>query len=308
MSEEVRRDTFEAVYGVETIKEVSEQFRAEYRKLKNKKNGFDEVSSLFQKYVLSITFLYSTPSIKNNLGIFRKVISEEGGIWKETVKSSFYIFDIYKAVSNSTEQKLVKKETSGKSLEFNVESEIEKVKTMLGDKTYSVARNQNEEQVRSYYLAYILGLSTGRRFTEIFKTVTIRKKGQGYIFNGILKKDKNQKIEIEANLLYLSVDETKSYIKELRDFINAKLKATKKITLKEASEGDINAIFSKVYNNAIKRITEDKVLNFHELRHYYTIEGTEVFKQGSESDKDTRYRILGHHVKEDSTRTYKTIK
>jgi len=308
MSEQIRRETFKTVYGVETIKEVSEQFRAEYKRLKNKKNGFDDVSNLFQKYVLSITFLYSIPSIKNNLGIFRKVINEEGGIWKETVKSSFYIFDVYRAVTANTEQGIIKKEESKKSLEFDIKTEIESIKNILKNKTYSVRANQDEQQVRSYYISYLLGLSTGRRFTEILKTVTIVKKSKGYIFKGILKKDRNQKTEIEANLLYLSIDEAKSHIKELRAFVNAKLKTSRGITLKQATEQDINSIFSKVYNNAIKRITEDKIKNFHELRHYYTIEGTEVFKQGTESDKDTRYRILGHHIKEDSTRTYKTIK
>ncbi len=308
MSEKIRKETFLTVYGVENIKEVSELFRADYNKLKNKKNGFDEVSSLFQKYVLSITFLYSIPSIKNNLGIFRKIINEEGGIWKETTKSSLYIFDVYRAVTAITDKTIVKKEETKKDMAFNVHDEIIKVKNMLDNKTYDVARNQNEQQVRSYYVSYLLGLSTGRRFTEILKTVAIKKKGKNYIFDGILKKDKNQKNEIEANILYLSIDETKSYLKELRTFINAKLKTTKKTTLKQLSEGEINATFSKVYNNAIKRITGDKIPNFHELRHYYTIEGTEVFKKDDESEKDTRYRILGHHIKEDSTRTYKTIK
>ena len=308
MSEAIRKQTFLTVYGVENIKEVSELFRADYNKLKNKKNGFDEVSSLFQKYVLSITFLYSIPSIKNNLGIFRKIINKEGGIWKETTKSSFYIFDVYRAVTAITDKTITKKEETKKDMAFNVYDEIIKIKNMLDNKTYNVARNQNEQQVRSYYISYLLGLSTGRRFTEIFKTVAIKKKGKNYIFDGILKKDKNQKNEIEANILYLSIDETKSYLKELRAFINAKLKTTKKKTLKELSEGEINAIFSKVYNNAIKRITGDKIPNFHELRHYYTIEGTEVFKRDDETPKDTRYRILGHHIKEDSTRTYKTIK
>jgi ribosomal protein S13 len=308
MSEDLRKETFKTVYGVETIKEVSEQFRLEYRKLKNKKNAFDEVSSLFQKYVLAITFMYSIPSIKNNLGIFRKIINQEGGIWKESVKSTFYIFDVYKAVTTKTAQKIETKEEVKKDLEINVKLEIEKIKNILSTKSYHVARNQNVEQVRSYYLAYILGLSTGRRFTEIFKTVNIRKKGKKYIFNGILKKDKNQKNEVEANILYLSVDEVKEYMKELRKYINTKLKTTKKKTLKETSEEEINTIFSKVYNNAVKRITEGKIPNFHELRHYYTIEGTKVFKKENESDRDVRYRILGHHIKEDTTRTYKTIK
>jgi len=316
MSEQIRKETFKTVYGVETIKEVSEQFRAEYKKLKNKKNGFDEVSNLFQKYVLSITFLYSIPSIKNNLKIFRKVVSEEGGIWKDTVRTSFYIFDVYKVVDENTKTKINKKEEDRKELVFSVKSEIERVVELLkNDREWFKAKsgtlvkhNQDPEQVRSYYISYLLGLATGRRFTEILKTVTIVKKGKNYVFKGILKKDRNQKTEIEANLLYLSVDETKSYLKELRTFINAKLKATRKKTLKDTTEGEINSIFSKVYNNAIKRITAKKIENFHELRHYYTVEGTEVFKQGSESDKDTRYRILGHHIREDSTRTYKTIK
>lgn len=308
MSEQLRRETFNTVYGVETIKEVSELFKAEYSKIKNKKNGFDDVSKLFQKYVLSITFLYSIPSIKNNLKIFRKIIESEGGIWKETTKSSFYIFDVYKAVSQNTDKKIQEREEHKKNNSFNLKEEVERVKKILENRTYSIKRNQKEEQVRSYYISYLLGLTTGRRFTEIFKTVSIRKKSKKYIFNGILKKDKEDKTEIEANLLYMSVSETKGYIKELRDFINAKLKTTKKKTLKEVSEGDINTIFSKVYNNAIKRITDDKVPNFHELRHHYTIEGTEVFRAGTESDRDVRYRILGHQIKEDTTRTYATTK
>ena len=307
MSEQIRRQTFLTVYGVETIKEVSEQFRAEYTKLKNKKNGFDDVSNLFQKYVLSITFLYSTTSIKNNLGIFRKVVNQEGGIWKETVKSSFYIFDIYKAVSASTSEKLAEKEEEDKELSLNVKEEILNVKELLSSRTYKVARNQKEDQVRSYYIAYILGLATGRRFTEILKTVTIVKKDNNLFFEGILKKDKQQQSEIEANLLYLSLEEVESYLTELRVFIDTKLKAKKK-TLKTATENEISTIFSKVYNNAVKRITDGKLPNFHELRHYYTIEGTEIFRKINESDKDVRYRILGHHQKADSTRTYKTIK
>jgi len=307
MNDQIRKQTFLTVYGVETIKEVSEQFRAEYTKLKNKKNGFDDVSSLFQKYVLSITFLYSTTSIKNNLGIFRKVVNQEGGIWKETAKSSFYIFDIYKAVSASTSEKLAEKEEEDKELSLNVKEEILNVKELLSSRTYKVARNQKEDQVRSYYIAYILGLATGRRFTEILKTVTIVKKDNNLFFEGILKKDKQQQSEIEANLLYLSLEEVESYLTELRVFIDTKLKAKKK-TLKTATENEISTIFSKVYNNAVKRITDGKLPNFHELRHYYTIEGTEIFRKINESDKDVRYRILGHHQKADSTRTYKTIK
>ncbi len=308
MSEKIRVDTFKIVYGVESLKEVSEQFREEYKKIKNNKNEIDKASSLFQKYVLSITFLYSVPSIKNNLKLYRKIILEEGGVLKSIVRDSFYIFDVYKVVSSNTDKKIVEKEESNKEIAFNVKEEILRVKNILDNNYFNVAKNQTKEQVKSYYLAYILGLATGRRFTEIFKTVSIRKKGKGFIYNGILKKDKNEKALIEANFLFLSADETKSYLKELRAYISSKLKSSKKLSLKDTSESQINTIFSKVYNNAVKRISEDKIPNFHELRHYYTIEGTIEFKRDNESDKDTRYRILGHHIKNDSTRTYATIK
>jgi len=308
MSEQLRKATFKTVYGVETVKEVSEQFKAEYKKLKNKKHGFDEVSGLFQKYVLAITFLYSIPSIKNNLTLFRKIITTEGGIWKDTVKTSFYIFDVYKAVSKVSEQKLKEKEEAQKSLTFEIKTEIDQTRAILEDRTYKIARNQSEPQVRAYYISYLQGLTGGRRFAEILKTAKIYKKGAGHVFKGILKKDRSDKTEVEANLLYISVDEYKGYTKELRSYIESRVKSSKNKALKDITEQELNLMFSKVFNGAIKRITGDKVPNFHELRHYYAIEGTRVFRAENESEKDVRYRILGHHIKADSTRTYKTIK
>jgi hypothetical protein len=178
----------------------------------------------------------------------------------------------------------------------------------LDDKSYSVRPNQDEKQVRSYHIAYLLGLTGGRRFAEILKTATIKKSGKKYSYSGILKKDKNDKTVIEVNLIGLTIDEYKAYNKELRTHLNKKLRATKKSTLKATTEAQINTLFSKVYNNAVKRISGDKVPNFHELRHHYTIEGTTLFKRTGESDRETRYRILGHAVKSDSTRTYATTK
>jgi len=307
INDETRKNTFKAVYGVPT-QEVLELFRADYKAIKNDEEALAKARNLFQKYVLAITFLYSAPSIKNNLGAFRKVVNEEGGIWKETVKSSFYIFDVYKAVSEVSEQKLKEKEEAQKSLTFEIKTEIERTKSILEDRTYKIARNQSEQQVRVYYISYLQALAGGRRFAEILKTAKIYKKGAGHVFKGILKKDRSDKTEVEANLLYVSVDEYKAYTKELRNYIELRVKSSKDKALKDITEQELNLMFSKVFNGAIKRITDDKVPNFHELRHYYAIEGTRVFRAENESDKDVRYRILGHHIKADTTRTYKTIK
>jgi len=143
---------------------------------------------------------------------------------------------------------------------------------------------------------------------KILKTVTVHSLKSGLFFRGILKKDLTVSKQIEANIIYLSETEVKGYLKELRAYLNNKLKATKKQTLTATTPNDINGIFSKVYNNAVKRISSDQVPNFHELRHHYTVAGTQMFQREGESERETRYRILGHELKEDSTRTYATTK
>lgn len=319
MSEQLRKEIFKAVYKVETIKEVSELFRADYQEYKNDMQGVAKVMGLFQKYVLSITFMYSITTMKTNLTLFRNIIKEEGGVHEKTAMEAFKIFDIYTVIKNEYDKKLTAKEQNQKTLTVDVKEEIKRVKDIIENKTYSVRANQDEKQVKSYYIAYILGLGLGRRFTEILMTIGLKKNKDNYIFTGILKKEKAEDSKAVAYLLDLSIDEAKSYIKEIRTFIDAKLK-TKGLTLKTATENDINRIFSKVYNNAIKRISDDKIPNFHELRHYYAIEHQKRYLEQNPSLKNMdsealeehlglfRRKVLGHKMISDSTRPYKTIK
>lgn len=320
MEKELRADLFKSVYGVESTTEILEVFRADYREIKNiegtKSESLQKAINIFQRYLLAISYLYKVTSINNNLQAFKKVIKEEGGELEEYVSRAFHlgggkgdtIPSIHKLLSANTTKKVEEREANKSISTFEVVGETKRVKALLDARTYSVASNQNEAQVRSYYLAYILGLSTGRRFTELLKTVTIHSLKSGLFFRGILKKDLTGSKQIEANIIYLSEAEVKGYLKELRTHLNTKLKATKKKSLTAISLKEINPIFSKVYNNAVKRISNDQVPNFHELRHHYTIEGTELFKRDGESERETRYRILGHELKEDTTRTYATTK
>lgn len=320
MEKELRADLFKTVYGVETTKEILEVFRADYRVIKNiegtKSESLQKAINIFQKYLLAISYLYKVSSINNNLQAFKKVIKEEGGEIEEQVSRAFHfgggkgdtIPSIHKLLSANTTKKVEEREANKSTNTFKIIREIERVKSILDTKSYRVASNQSYSQVRSYYLAYILGLSTGRRFTELLKTVTIHSLKSGLFFRGILKKDLTGSRQIEANIIHLSETEVKGYLKELRTYLDTKLKATKKKSLATISLKEINPIFSKVYNNAVKRISNDQVPNFHELRHHYTIEGTELFKRDGESERETRYRILGHELKEDTTRTYATTK
>jgi len=80
------------------------------------------------------------------------------------------------------------------------------LKNELDNKTYRVAGNQKEEQVRAYRIVTMLGLATGRRFTELMK------RGKKITFSGLLKgNDKT----IEGNIIALSYADVKKYLKEL---------------------------------------------------------------------------------------------
>ena len=315
-----RAEILKATYGTDTLSGILEIFRDDYNSIKNiegtKSESLQRSINLFQRYLIPITYFYSLSSIKNNLKQFRAIIKKEGGELEEIAQKVFHVGggkdtaipSIHKMVSAKTEEKISEREQNQSEIEFSTEGEIKRIKTLLLTGSYGVKKNQNAEQVRSYYLAYILGLSGGRRFTEIFKTSDIRKNKSSYVYTGILKKDSNTKTKIEVNLIGLTIEEYRTYQRELRKHIDKKLQLTKKKGLEDTSIGEINSTFSKVYNNAIKRLSKEVIPNFHELRHHYTITGTELFKKEGESERETRYRILGHEQKEDTTRTYATTK
>ena len=315
-----RAELLKVTYGADTLSGVLKVFRDDYKSIKNiegtKSESLQLSINLFQRYLISITYLYSLSSIKNNLKQFKAIIKKEGGELEEIAQKVFHIGggkdekipSIHKMVSAKTEEKITEREQNQAEMNFNIEDEIKRVKSLLVTGSFVVKKNQNAKQVKSYYLAYILGLSGGRRFTEIFKTSDIRKIKSSYVYTGILKKDSSTKAKIEVNLIGLTIKEYRAYQKELRGYIDEKLQSTKEKGLVDTSIGEINNIFSKVYNNAIKRLSRGTIPNFHELRHHYTITGTELFKKEGESERETRYRILGHEQKEDTTRTYATTK
>jgi len=318
--ENQRAELLKATYGADTLSGVLEVFQEDYRGIKNiegtKAESLQRSINLFQRYLIAITYYYSLSTIKNNLKQFKAIIKKEGGELEEIAQKVFHVGggkdeaipSIHKIVSSKTEEKITEREQSQSENSFNIEDEIARVKNLLNLGSFVVKKNQNPKQVKSYYLAYILGLSGGRRFTEIFKTSDVKKKGLSYIYTGVLKKDSSTKTEIEVNLIGLTIKEYKKYQKELRSYIDEKLTETKGKSLERTTIGEINSIFSKVYNNSVKRLSKDTIPNFHELRHHYTVKGTELFKKSGESDQETRYRILGHEVKQDTTRTYATTK
>jgi len=280
--ENTRRDVFKEIYGVNRFSDIVDLFEEDYNSCKNK--GLAKIQDLYKRYSYSIFFMYSPSSIRNNLVKFKNVIKKNGGKYQANALETFTIDSIYapiKAKDEEVKKELKVKVQAGENTNIDpqtIVNQIEDFKKQLETKNYEVKRNQKEAQVRAYRIVAMLGLATGRRFTELMKTLIIVKRGKKITFDGLLKG--NDKA-IEGHIIGLDYLEVKQYLEELREYAKTK----------EMTENEVNAKYSKVFNNAMKRIG---VGNVKSTRHNYSVAGSQLFKRENEGLEDTITRILGH--------------
>ena len=281
---DIRRDTLKAIYGVEHFGDVLGLFEDDYKRYRNR--GINKILELYKKYSYAIFFMYSPSSIRNNLVKFKNIIKKHGGKYQANALDTFTIDAVYAPIKKKdieTKKELKANVRAGES-EANtndpqiVINQIKELKDTLDNKKYSVAKNQKEEQVRAYYIVAILGLAIGRRFTELLKTLIIKKRGKKVTFGGLLKGNDET---IEGNIIELSYQDVKKYLTELRAFAKTE----------NMTESQVNAKYAKVFNNALKRLGYK---NVKATRHNYSIAGSQLFKKDNETVEDTITRILGH--------------
>ena len=281
---DIRRETFKAIYGVEHFGDVLELFEEDYKRYRNR--GINKILELYKKYSYSIFFMYSPSSIRNNLVKFKNIIKKHGGKYQANAMDTFTIDAVYAPIKKKdvdTKRKLkanVRAGLAGANTNDPqvVIDKIKELKAILDNKTYSVAKNQKQEQVRAYYIVAMLGLATGRRFTELMKTLVIKKNGKKITFSGLLKGNDET---IEGNIIELSYQDVKKYLAELRAFAKTE----------NMTETEVNKKYAKVFNNALKRLG---FTNVKTTRHNYSIAGATLFKRDNETVEDTITRILGH--------------
>ena len=279
-----RIELFNSIYGVSRMNDILELFKKDYNSVKNR--SLEGVQKLYKKYSYAIFFMYSPSSIRNNLVKFKNIINKEGGKYKANALEAFTVEEIYKPLKKKDEAKkreLKKEVREGSADSQNIDpqiiiNKIKELRNILISKGYAVAKNQKEEQVRAYYILALLGLATGRRFTEILKTLKLSKRKNKIYFDGLLKGNDEK---IEGHIIELSYKEVQGYLRELRKFVDTDL-----------TENQINAKYSRVFNNAVKRLLGYK--NVKDLRHNYAIAGSQLFKLENETIEDTITRILGH--------------
>lgn len=308
-----RKSLLEDSYNQKTLSKIYEDFEKDYNTYKNR--SLVKCQAVVMDYILPLTYGYKLNSIRNNLGKLKKIIKDQGVNGGKYEVNTLNFIDIMMVrispvLNKVYDAKIDQREQEGNNNPLDAIEEIKRIKSILSG-TIEVNRNQTIEQVRSYYLAYILGLSTGRRFSEILKTITITKHGKKQMFKGLLKKRKDDQQDFEAFFIHLAYSEVRDYLKELREIINTKLLKDKNKTLSDVTENEINSIFSRVFNSATVRISpknennEPLVTTFHDLRHHYTIKGVELFATKGEDKDKTEARILGKNYRPSTYRTSK---
>ncbi len=248
-----RKEVFKEIYGVSIFSDILDLFEQDYNRHKNK--GLSKVQELYRTYSYAIFFMYSPSSIRNNLVKFKNVIKKNGGKYQANALEMFTIDAVYTPIKRKDEarkERITEKVLSGDSKEETITKEvlvnqIETIKKELDTKSYSVASNQKEEQVRAYRILFMLALAMGRRFTENMKTLEVSKRGTKITFKGLLKGNSEA---IEGHIIGLTYKDVKTYLKELRAYAQTE----------NMTESQINTKYSKVFNNALKRFGENGLI------------------------------------------------
>jgi len=306
-------DILKDVYGVSTPKEVQSQFK---EKLENAHSTID-IQKIVCEYIpycwIGNRTLGTTSVYYSNM---RKVIKELRNVdYRETGLNLFVApQSVYETVqTNITEHK--KEEIRNKNtfdLQYNKDLIIS-MKENISSDNIPITPRQTEVREKAYWAYAYLTMVTGRRQTEILKSLEFKKEKGTWLYCGI-KKDREDGKCIEAYAL----DEDFEFLSDLADYVqgfvkdeiyekiesklsketDSKKKAALKKELEELyfTESEINSKFNGIFSNALKRITgtSNKASDWRDIwaEMLWLEKGEE---EGSQIDKrDFKAKVLGH--------------
>ena len=197
----------------------------------------------------------------------------------------------------------------------NAESVFKGLKAIL-DKENFLANNKSSSLRESKIIkTFILLLATGRRMSEILKTIEIApcKDKKGYVtYTGLLKKSENNDNFINAPLLFIDEKVANQYLKDIRQSENKSVDE-----LINIDEYDINKTsnkFSTIFKNAFLKYAKnneylevicDDDFTIHKLRHAYTDYCVKMLKPSNITDEAFAAEVLGHEYTPSAATIYK---
>ena len=287
---------YKNIYGTDKASEIKEMMLRDFNKIKS----YVDIIKVMKKYMPYVYLLNSPDFAKQRYFEVKKVIdkSDLATKYKKILSESFTApVGYYSAINELRELRLnEKKDTDDNVIQFDLskfDEIIAKLYDMGTDKTlknypYKLGARQSKEQIRAYYLATYLALTTGRRLVEILKTLELRKYRDALKARGIAKKEDDT---TSYDLIALdTLDKILSAYKELRHIFD-----TSDLTKRQVNQKH-NAKFNQFLRD---KIFPKSDLSFHDLRKIYLLKAYEKYGNDENFDNFAEKALL-HDVKLDA--------
>ena len=312
--ERSHEETVKIFYGVSSLKDVRELFKTELLNCNDKKEVMVTVSKFIPycwmggRKIKTVARYYAD---------MRNIIKDVADDYQDLALDLFSVpADVYDRIKQADTKKVLEKLDNQDEFDMDnikgiistLKSHIENAISLGADATIEdfknnsipVGKQQTIQQARAYLYASYFALVTGRRNTEILKTLQIEKRKDAYYFTGLTKSDKK---ELEAFTLENDMD----FLVEVLNQIRADLDTTK---LKNT---EVNSKYNHIFNRSFKRLT-GTTFTFHDARELYAeimyMENGNI-KGTDREEEDYKASILGHEIDKErliSTNHYMTKK
>ena len=287
---------YKNIYGTDKASEINAMMLRDFNKIKS----YVDIIKVMKKYTPYVYLLNSPDYTKQRYFQVKKVIdkSDLAPKYKKILTESFTApVGFYAGMNDLRELRLENKKDSGDNvINFDLtkfDEIVAKLYDLGTDKTlknypYKLGARQSKEQIRAYYLATYLALTTGRRLVEILKTLELRKYRNNLKAKGIAKKEDNT---TSYDLIALDdLDKILSAYKELRRIFD-----TSDLTKRQVNQKH-NAKFNQFLRD---KIFPNSDLSFHDLRKIYLLKAFEKFGNNENFDNFAEKALL-HDVKLDA--------
>ncbi|MCT7466973.1 telomere resolvase [Aliarcobacter cryaerophilus] len=276
-----RQEYLDLVFNFSTWKDIKNVLIEDAKKVKTK----SDVMEFASKYILFMSFDSSMFTIRNRSKEIRDLLSENG---LDDLLPIFKIDkEIYAGIKKDYNKSLkATKEVS--DIDFNHSKFTRDTINLLIDNiknnvSLSKSNMSKLEDELFYQKLFVLALATGRRQIELLKTLTIKKKKELALYEGLSKKRNDDVESCEAPIL-IDIKIAKKYLDDVRDYL-------KNYNVENMTADAINSKFNGRIGNAIKRYIGD--YNFHYFRACYA--HTCYTEFGNNMDKTIYFtNILGH--------------
>lgn len=264
---EILSKLYREIYGTDKGKEIKSLFEADIKKVRSLNN----VITIYKKYESYLVFGRNFGTMKNLFGDFRKIINKVESKHKELLLDTFSLPKGFHYLVSEKYSKVIedRKENDSQIISLREYRNLIDETYIKGmDKTLSfwkkgIGSRQTKEGIRAYFLASYLAFTTGRRLTEILKTMTLSKYKNTIKIKGLLKFDENKSYELFV-------------LDSASNIMNAYHELRKVLDTTNLTNRECNSKFNNIYNKFLKEnILKD--VTFHDLRSIYAEMAWEMF-------------------------------